>query len=690
MPMPLPGCCPYTLCFTDCAGTPDVGATVTLTKGMTTVFTGTTDSNGCVKATLPKGTYNWTLSAANNYMAASGTAVVACGSGGLSYTVCAASGFQVWGPAGPSPDGTLYLCTPYGEVTLSRESDGLCDPNNALASWTGTQDSPPYQFLCANGSTCTVTDSLFYRVQHFSANSCTTFVLTIAYNKYCGCGSPLTPGCSAPTGCYFMAGSPTTWSTYNGHAGDVYQGTAPANSGPYVNVSEKAFFVIGGNTAVDGSVSVNFNDSNWQALDQLAGDELDTYIWRAWQLALPANHTGVPTGNPAPLTLTLSSKAGQCATYGYGGYYGSGGTGLPATIRATFNSATFWGSQASQTYTLSYNPANDDYEAPCLTTNTDGGHCDPSGTTYGLLTVALSPAGTGLCNATAQWTGGTFNIAVCAAGSCSYYGAAQALGVPTNSTSTPLVFSLFQYSAGNVGNFAPGQTYSVVTTQNWDGSGSLPAGWTFNAAGGSSWTINTSPAFAALSGSNVLQITTNGSGEAHYSTADTTSGNVLVQSAFGVTGFTGSSATLNLIARGSSLTSNLSTATCYLAVLTLAATGGIAQINSVVSGTSTQLVGLTGLTFSHSAWYTAFLECDGSNISMSVRRESDGAWLGTGGAWQSSETPCLTIIDSSVTGSGDCGFFVSAAGADSTYLDNFVMTGISGTAGTATVNIQVP
>ncbi|MDR3634356.1 MAG: carboxypeptidase-like regulatory domain-containing protein [Isosphaeraceae bacterium] len=175
-------------------------------------------------------------------------------------------------------------------------------------------------------------------------------------------------------------------------------------------------------------------------------------------------------GSPNPVAGPVSISD-ACTTY-------SSGCVLPSAITVNFDGSALLGSLAGTSLSVAYDSGLGDYPTSCLTTTTDGGRCDPTAPTEGLLTITLSLTGTGTVNATAQWTGGT-HLSTCADGSCSYYGTATGSGLPMNNAPQTLSFSSMTYSSGGSGSFAPSSSPTALAfTTPGDTTWTCPAGVT--------------------------------------------------------------------------------------------------------------------------------------------------------------------------------------------------------------------
>ena len=106
----------------------------------------------------------------------------------------------------------------------------------------------------------------------------------------------------------------------------------------------------------------------------------------------------------------------------------------------------------------------------------------------------------------------------------------------------------------------------------------------------------------------------------------------------------------------------------------------------VSSGTWTTIGGLSGMTSNVSAgWFGLTPSGNGSTISASLVRGSDGYYLNSSGSWVSGARNCLSVTDSAYSGSGYSGIY-SKVGANVLYTDDFALDALGGTSVTVPVD----
>jgi hypothetical protein len=206
-----------------------------------------------------------------------------------------------------------------------------------------------------------------------------------------------------------------------------------------------------------------------------------------------------------------------------------------------------------------------------------------------------------------------------------------------------------------------------ITTQNWDGT---ITGWNLDANLAASSTFSYSaPNSLALSGSATASTYFYGT----YGTADGVGGNCEASTyVFFNTVTTDNKA--GLTARGSAATLNNSSTSQYIAYLRCGTTSPKAQISKVISGVETQIgVQVANDNFDAAAWYLLKLSLIDTAITLSVQRVSDGFWLDdTSGDFISGERTCISITDSTLSGSGYWGVVASQPSSNrGIYSDNY-------------------
>lgn len=94
-----------------------------------------------------------------------------------------------------------------------------------------------------------------------------------------------------------------------------------------------------------------------------------------------------------------------------------------------------------------------------------------------------------------------------------------------------------------------------------------------------------------------------------------------------------------------------------------------------VAGVETQLGSTIGAAeIAMDAWYRLFLLALDSSLRVRVQRVSDSKWLTAAGAWQTNVANCITVAESSLTGSSKAGLYALHGGSMSNgmYSDNFL------------------
>jgi hypothetical protein len=165
-----------------------------------------------------------------------------------------------------------------------------------------------------------------------------------------------------------------------------------------------------------------------------------------------------------------------------------------------------------------------------------------------------------------------------------------------------------------------------------------------------------------------------GNNAATWGTADTSSGNVVVVG-------TGLAATtfltdsfVSVFGRCSTSALTFGTSNYYEARMDF--TGSQALLIAQVGATPTTLATVSSVSFSADEWYQVALSCNGSAISATFQRVSDGFWLTSGGVWQAGAATAISVTDSSVTGSGFAGYVLHTDLSNDVYADNWTLFAI--------------
>jgi hypothetical protein len=204
---------------------------------------------------------------------------------------------------------------------------------------------------------------------------------------------------------------------------------------------------------------------------------------------------------------------------------------------------------------------------------------------------------------------------------------------------------------------------ALWASQNWDASGSLPAGWTITPSGaaiGTAWSMSGTRSLSVPTDNNVGQY-------AIYNTKDPFGGNVVAST---WVYFTNASSSVSNVAyvfcRGGAPASPSTGYDVHIEIggstrgLYLAAAG--ATIGSVLNA---------GI-FSANTPYYMEVTCNGTTISARARRGTDGYWLNSSAVWVAAETTAISVTNSAITGAGYVGTaaFINT-GMGPTYYDEF-------------------
>jgi hypothetical protein len=382
---------------------------------------------------------------------------------------------------------------------------------------------------------------------------------------------------------------------------------------------------------------------------------------------------------PLDLTVTFRAKTPDADFLGLGDIYGCGalitlhyqsdcvyggdaayGCALPDHITATFDNSTLWGDLAGTTVTLPLNASTGDYESACLSTSTDGGHCDPSGATEGLLTVTLTQEADCKADATAQWSGGT-HASGCADGACGYYGTATATGIFIGGSGA-LFFPSMGYVSGGSGSFAP---VSFDFVETWDSvtAPALPAGW--NTSGLDPVTTATGPA-GSESGGNSLSADGPGFRTIYRNSLDPHGGNLRLEAL--TRGGPGGAPILVLFLRGSGAANGYGSMADYALLFEIADGGAQARFVIEKGNGAFHLSGETEIanpypdtpTTFFGEWYRCVFTADGPTLSGAIQRLTDGYWWHGAAGWQPGFATCVSVSDSTYSGPGQFGIVISA------------------------------
>lgn len=181
--------------------------------------------------------------------------------------------------------------------------------------------------------------------------------------------------------------------------------------------------------------------------------------------------------------------------------------------------------------------------------------------------------------------------------------------------------------------------------------------------------------------SSLVTSTTNALSSPNSAWANTTTAqNVSTVSTDGVNGDSDASGAILFAAVGGSdkaevilrSTSSSNTSNQYYALLE---GNGSVQLYKRVSGTSTQLgstITVSGGLVANT-WYILNITGIGTTLSVSLVQNSTGKYLNSSGSFVSGSTTCISLSDSTYTGTaGYSGFIISNSSAGRVYVDNFV------------------
>jgi hypothetical protein len=239
-----------------------------------------------------------------------------------------------------------------------------------------------------------------------------------------------------------------------------------------------------------------------------------------------------------------------------------------------------------------------------------------------------------------------------------------------------------------------------IHSENWDGATvpSLPSGW--NATGSSNLvtTATFQGGISPTSSPNALALaassTVNTPFAATWGTAtDGNGGNVIVQANFSWAANAANQ--MGVFCRSGDATTSFSSSTFYFGWLE-DPVPPVSYPNSVgiskcVSGTTSNLVKIIGITWQLSAWYQLALVANGGQLSLSVQRLSDGYWLGPDSAWHSSMATAVSIADGSISGAGYAGLSMMQQSTSSyIYSDDWSLTAIPAQYPTVPLVVRLP
>lgn len=202
---------------------------------------------------------------------------------------------------------------------------------------------------------------------------------------------------------------------------------------------------------------------------------------------------------------------------------------------------------------------------------------------------------------------------------------------------------------------------SIILTQNFDGSGSLPgAPWSFDAG----WAIDS---ILFNSSPNSVNNTTASLQFIKYANQDGLSGQTGLDLAF----FMASNLNSPQAIVAARSTANNNVNNCYEVVITPTAAILQRRVGGASQALTTYVTGAQSRPWTgFGAWYIVKIECEGSTIRGRLIRVSDGFYLNTSGSFQSGATYFATATDTTYTGQG---YYVMAAtmtGANQVNIDD--------------------
>jgi hypothetical protein len=217
---------------------------------------------------------------------------------------------------------------------------------------------------------------------------------------------------------------------------------------------------------------------------------------------------------------------------------------------------------------------------------------------------------------------------------------------------------------------------SLIHSENFDGltPPALPSGWNFGTGYVSTaLELGVTPTSSPNMLANPPASTTTYFGT--YATADTNSGNVIVQANVNFFSAASPGPRVGLTARGTASTLNLSSTSNYSAWIDFNA--GSAGISKIVSGTETTL-GSVSTTFS-ATWYTVIFTLNGTSLELAVQRVSDGYWLSASSGFQPIMVTAQYVTNSVLTSAGYAGVVVEQASTtgSTAFWDDWSFTAIT-------------
>lgn len=236
---------------------------------------------------------------------------------------------------------------------------------------------------------------------------------------------------------------------------------------------------------------------------------------------------------------------------------------------------------------------------------------------------------------------------------------------------------------------------ALIHLENWDGATppAAPAGWTF--ATQITTTATFSGGITPTSAPNGLMLQPGGVTTpwfATWNTQDGVSGNVTVQANFNFLNQPGAATAASVIARGGATPLLSASGTFYAAELLFA--NNQASLVAYSAGTPTTIGGPVAVTgYLNQTWYTLALTCNGTSLTMSIQRITDGFYLNGSGLFTSSPASCISVTDSSISGQGYSGLFMKGqSNVNIVYSDDWSVTSLTAPAipPNAPVVVRIP
>jgi hypothetical protein len=212
----------------------------------------------------------------------------------------------------------------------------------------------------------------------------------------------------------------------------------------------------------------------------------------------------------------------------------------------------------------------------------------------------------------------------------------------------------------------------TVKSENWDGvtAPNLPTGWTAAAA------IQTETTSFNSSANGIYTTSSNAEDVAYWNTNDDGNGGDAQASSWFHNSVHTGGLQGRVYCRMTTPSTALSGVTGYVSSVDFA--GNSLRLSKVVGGTLTNL-GTRTHTWSIGDKIVLYCRTVGTSIILRCQRVSDGKWLDSADAWQSSVQDTISVTNSVITGVGKAGigFFQQVAANDIVYADDFLFETVS-------------